>query len=327
MLGSGISLQAQILGDDEDVDPDEFTWKKLSAMDSRYALSLAERKLTTILMSGVNKALAAVPMVGTEGVAAEMGITNLKMDELIVANQNYNHKMTAVLANILKATKEAKDGTLTERASNIAKKAKIINKSIKAIQACERTRDAYRKLNDKGWTSANMIRAIQAFDIALTSLEEVAEIISNASKIYKDQREELNKAEAKVIDIENMIDEMEDQARQELAEVYGNKYMHELNSAFFNSIYTFDQLDENSAREKFNVNMTSAKSALINFKNTMWICLVIFALLSATSAIGKIYFLGEENFLVKYMIAWITGIIICAMLGGVIELIVLPSLS
>ena len=59
-----------------------------------------------------------------------------------------------------------------------------------------------------------MIRAIQAFDIALTSLEEVAEIISNASKIYKDQREELNKAEAKVIDIENMIDEMEDQARQ-----------------------------------------------------------------------------------------------------------------
>lgn len=124
MLGSGISLQAQVLGDDEDVDPDEFTWKKLSAMDSRYALSLAERKLTTILMSGVNKALAAVPMVGTEGVAAEMGITNLKMDELIVANQNYNHKMTAVLANILKATKEAKDGTLTERASNIAKKAK-----------------------------------------------------------------------------------------------------------------------------------------------------------------------------------------------------------
>ena len=36
------------------------------------------------------------------------------MDELIVANQNYNHKMTAVLANILKATKEAKDGTLTK---------------------------------------------------------------------------------------------------------------------------------------------------------------------------------------------------------------------
>ena len=84
------NIQSQILKDDEDIKNKEFTFESLNELDSRMAIQLAERQAQTLLTGIVNKALAAVPYVGSTGVQQEAFGTNLKMDELITLNKNYN---------------------------------------------------------------------------------------------------------------------------------------------------------------------------------------------------------------------------------------------
>ena len=128
---------SQLIDREEDISDSYFNKNTFKNLDSDFAMELLNQQAKTIVSSLANKAAAAVPLVGTEGVAMEIGMSNLKLDELIVANKNYNYKLTAVLGNILKVTKEARDGTMASRAKNTARKVEIIDESIKVIHKCE----------------------------------------------------------------------------------------------------------------------------------------------------------------------------------------------
>lgn len=197
----------QLVDREEDISSSYFDKNTFKNLDSDFAMELLNQQAKTMVTSLANKAAAAVPLVGTEGVAMEIGMSNLKLDELIVANKNYNYKLTAVLGNILKVTKEARDGTMASRAKNTARKVEIIDESIKAIKKCEKTRSALKTLGEKGWTTTNMLRAVNSIDGTLGALEKIGRNLLRSTNSMAEETAMLDAAEKEVNELNNMLDE------------------------------------------------------------------------------------------------------------------------
>lgn len=311
---------SQLIDREEDISDSYFNKNTFKNLDSDFAMELLNQQAKTIVSSLANKAAAAVPLVGTEGVAMEIGMSNLKLDELIVANKNYNYKLTAVLGNILKVTKEARDGTMASRAKNTARKVEIIDESIKAIQKCEKTRSALKVLGEKGWTTTNMLRAVNSIDGTLNALEKIGKNLLKSTNSMAEETAMLDATEKEVDELNSMLDETYANAMKELDEKIANKYSFEYNSALITSVMYMQELTKEEGQEKYNLNMSKSKEGVTAFKNIMWTFVVIFFLVALTANVWRVFFAGDDSMtFIRYTKVWYVGLAVCIIMASMLE--------
>lgn len=316
-----LSLQAfgQLVDRDQDIASSDFSLGNFQNLDASLAMDLLNQKAQTMAMSLVNKAAAAVPYIGTAGVAMEVGMTNLKFDELLVANKNYNYKLTGVLGNILKVTKEARDGTIASRAKNAAKKIKIVDASLTAIKKCQRTRDALKTLGDKGWTTTNMLRAVNCLDGTLTALEKVGENLLKKTNTIAEENAVLDRSEKELFDINEMMDAIYAETRKEIDDKIASQYNFEYNSSLLNGAMYPQDLSREEGKEKYRTNMARGKNALSSFANVMWLLVVVFFLVAATANVWRVYYSGDDSIaLIRYTKAWVVGFAVCVLMASLL---------
>ena len=318
-----ITIFAQLLDREEDLSGKGFSTKDFLDLDTDFAIQLAEQKAKTLIMSIANKAAASAPFVGSVGVAAELGLSNLKFDEMLVADKQYNYKLTAVLGNILKVTKETRDGTYKSRGINAAKKIKIVDQSIKAIKKCNRTKNALLELKKKGWNTTTMTRAIKALDASLTALEEVGETMLAAYNSYDGEKEAIDNAQKTLDDVNTMMNSAYSGAIDELNRNISDRYNYEYNSSLLTGAFYCQDLTKAEAREKVRENLQKSSNALIIFKRIMWSICLIFFLIAATGFLWKTYFITyDSNLIIKYYTVWIVSFFLTAVLGGILEQVI-----
>lgn len=318
---------SQLLDREEDLSGEGFSTKDFLKLDTEFSIQLAEQKAKTLIMSIANKAAAAAPFVGSVGVAAELGLSNLKFDEMLVADKQYNYKLTGVLGNILKVTKETRDGTYKSRSINAAKKIKIVNQSIKAVKKCNRTKNALLELKKKGWNTTTMTRAVKALDASLTALEEVGETILTAYNSYDEESAAIDNAQKKLDDVNTLMNSVYANSMDELNRNIAAKYNYEYNSSLITGAFYCQDLTKAEAREKVRINMEKSSNALIVFKRIMWSICILFFLIAATGYLWKTYFLTSDgnvysNLIIKYYTAWIVGFFLTAVIGGILEKVI-----
>lgn len=318
---SCLCLQSQILKSDEDVDNDEFSFDILNELDARMAVQLAERKLKTLLTGTANTALAAVPFIGTEGVQSELLGTNLRMDELITLNKNYNFKLTSALGNILKITKEARDGTIATRAANLAGKVKVVKQSVEVIERVEKLKKNYEILQQNGWKSSDMIRAVVQLDVLMKKTEELTKTLLEAWKNanHQEQKEKLEKTQEKLKELDNYVLEQNNQLDDIINEIYTNKLNDNLNRAYFDGIYNF-KYTKDEAQEKFETTLNESHNTIIAFRNFYWYLVGIIAFIAAIGYVFKLY-TEKDNMISAHIIYWALTLAITAFLGILLELI------
>ena len=318
-----ITIFAQLLDREEDLSGKGFSTKDFLDLDTDFAIQLAEQKAKTLIMSIANKAAASAPFVGSVGVAAELGLSNLKFDEMLVADKQYNYKLTAVLGNILKVTKETRDGTYKSRGINAAKKIKIVDQSIKAVKKCNRTKNALLELKKKGWNTTTMTRAIKALDASLTALEEVGETMLAAYNSYDGEKEAIDNAQKTLDDVNTMMNSAYSGAIDELNRNISDRYNYEYNSSLLTGAFYCQDLTKAEAREKVRENLQKSSNALIIFKRIMWSICLIFFLIAATGFLWKTYFITyDSNLIIKYYTVWIVSFFLTAVLGGILEQVI-----
>lgn len=312
--------RGQLVDREEDISEEYFNKNSFKNLDADFAMELLNQQAKTMVTSLANKAAAAAPFVGTAGVAMEVGMSNLKLDELIVANKNYNYKLTAVLGNILKITKEARDGTMASRAKNAARKVEIIDESIKAIRKCERTRDILKTLGEKGWTTTNMLRAINAIDGTLEILEKIGKKLLRKTNSMAEETQALNESEKILEDMNKMLDEAYANAMKELNEKIASKYSFEYNSALITGAMYMQDITKEEGQEKYNFNISRSKNLLVAFKNIMWMFVIIFFLVGGTANVWKVFFDGDNSIaFIRNTKAWYVGLAVCIILSGMLE--------
>lgn len=313
--------QAQILDSDEDVNVDEFSFDILNELDARMAVQLAERKLKTLLTGTANSALAAVPFVGTEGVQVELLGTNLKMDELITLSKNYNYKLTNTLGNILKITKEARDGTFVTRAENLAKKVKVVKQSVDIIERVEKLKNNYETLQRNGWKNSDMIRAVIQLDALMKRIEDLTNTLLKAWKNanHQEQKEKLEKVEDQLKELDNYMIEQTSELDNIINEIYTEKLNDNINRGYFSSIYNF-KLTKEEAQEKFETTLKESHNTIIAFRNFYWLMVGILAMAAAIGYVFKLY-TEKDNVISAHIIYWVITLAITAFLGILLEFI------
>ncbi len=311
---------SQLIKRGDDVSEKDFGIHNFKNLDADFAMELLNQQAKTIITSLANKAAAAVPLGGTAGVAMEVGVSNLKLDELIVANKNYNYKLTGVLGNILKITKETRDGTMASRAKYAARKVEIVDESLRAIKKCQKTREALTALGEKGWTTTNMLRAVNAIDGTLFALEKIGQNLLQTTNSIAEESRLLDNSEKELKDLNEQLDKMYASALQELDEKIASQYQFEYNSALLNGAMYFQGLTQEEGQEKYEKNISRSKDGLTAFKNIMWLFVVIFFLAAATANIWKVYFMGDDSMaFIRYSKAWIAGFAVSILMAGILE--------
>lgn len=310
----------EMLERDDDLKGSFFSLENLKNLDVGLAIELAEKQVKTIAKSLINKTVAAVPYTGNAGVAMEVGVSNLKLDELIVTNKNYNYQITSILGNILKVTKEARDGTIFTRAKNKVKKIELVNESLKLIKKCQRTKRTLDALSEKGWTTNNMLRAVNSIDITLKSLETVGTILLETANSLFEENKKLDELEIELKDLDKMMDEMYASSLKELNETVRTKYHFEYNSSLLNGAMYFQDMTKKEGQEKYELGMEKSKDGLTAFRNTMWLISILFFFIGAAAIIWKVFFMGEESqALIKYTKAWFIGFAITILLASMLQ--------
>lgn len=322
-----VTIFAQLLDREEDLSGKGFSTKDFLDLDTDFAIQLAEQKAKTLIMSIANKAAASAPFVGSVGVAAELGLSNLKFDEMLVADKQYNYKLTAVLGNILKVTKETRDGTYKSRGINATKKIKIVDQSIKAVKKCNRTKNALLELKKKGWNTTTMTRAIKALDASLTALEEVGETMLAAYNSYDGEKEAIDNAQKTLDDVNTMMNSAYSGAIDELNRNISDRYNYEYNSSLLTGAFYCQDLTKAEAREKVRENLQKSSNALIIFKRIMWSICLLFFLIAATGYLWKTYFISSDgniysSLIIKYYTVWIVSFFLTAVIGGILEQVI-----
>lgn len=315
------NMQAQILKHDEDVNEKEFSFDALNEMDARMAMQLSERKINTLLNGAINKALATVPFLGTSGVQQELLGTNIKLDELITLNKNYNFKLTACLGNILKLTKEGQDGTILDRAENLAMKAKVIRQSVEVISKIEKLKRVYEQLNENGWKNSDMIRAVTLLDGLMKKVEELSKTLIDAwnATDYQQQKRDLKAVREKLKALDQYVShEVAEMATIKNA-IYTQKLNDKLTRSYFESIYNYKYSRE-EAEEKLKDNITSSRHNLIAFRNFYWLIVSIAAMIAAIGYVFRLY-TEKDNIISSQITYWLMTLAIVAFLGVLLELI------
>lgn len=312
-----------LLDREEDIMMEEFSIENFMNFDTEFALGLLERQARTLIKSTVAETAAAVPYVGTTGVAMELGLANLKLDEILVADKNYNYKVTGVLGNILKITKESRDGTIKRRILNNVKKAKIIKQTINAIKKCNRTREAVAALGTRGWTTSTMLRAVKSIDVTLDALETVGETLTAAYNSLKEENEAIDKAITKLDEVELLMDEIYSDVMKSVYDNIISQYKMEYNSSLLTGAIYFQEVNSSEAEEDVAENMEENKNTLIAFKRIMWIFTLLYFFAAAAANVWKVYFNGEENHnIIRYNKSWLVGLAILLLLNGIFERVV-----
>lgn len=315
------NIQAQILKENEDVREKDFSFEALNDLDSRMAVQLAERQVKTLMSSVVNKALAAVPYVGNTGVQQEMFGTNMKMDELITLNKNYNYKLTAALGNILKLIKETKDGTLTSRASSIARKAKVVKQGVDVVNKIERLKRMYKNLNQNGYRLNDMGRAAQQLDILVKKIEELTgtliKIWTTADQAEREKEVERVEKELEALNgyIETEISEIDEEAGR----IYTQKLNDEIARECFSGIYNYD-LEQEQAKQNYEETISGSKKFIIELRNIWWFIVGIIAFISVIGYCLKL-FLKQENSISAHIFHWIVTLAFTAFLGSLLQIL------
>lgn len=316
-----IDNKAQILGQDEDINKEEFTFQALNELDARMAIELTERKIKTLLAGAANTVLSAVPLVGTEGVQQEMLQTNIRMDELITLNKNYNYKLMSALGNILKITKEARDGTIAKRAENMIMKAKVIKQAADVIHKTERLKKSYEILSENGWRNSDMIRTVIQLDALMKKVEELTQILIDIWKSadYQQQKKKLEETQEKLSSLEEYLDGQVIEIDEVAREIYTNKLNDEITRGYFSGIYNFEHTKE-EALAKYNSTVTETKSTLIAMRNFYWALLGIMAFIAAIGYVFKLY-TSRDNIISTQIVYWALTLAIAAFLGVLLEFI------
>ena len=316
-----IPSYAQILGHEEDMNEDAFSFESLDMLDARMATQLAQRKITTLLSGIANKALATVPFVGTTGVQQELLGTNMKFDELITLNKNYNYKLTATLGNILKLTKEVNDGTLVGRAKNLAMKAKVIKQSVDVITKAERLKKAYEQLSENGWRNSDLIRGVVLLDGLMKKAEELSKTLIEAWKAsdYKQQQKRLEEVQEKLKNLDNYLSNEVVQMQSVVDNIYTQKLNNKINRSYFEGIYNYKYSQE-VAKEKLQTTISDTQKNIIAFRNLYWLIVSIIAFVAAIGYVFKLY-TTRENIISGQIVYWILTLAIVAFLGTLLEFI------
>lgn len=315
------NIQSQILKDDEDIKNKEFTFESLNELDSRMAIQLAERQAQTLLTGIVNKALAAVPYVGSTGVQQEAFGTNLKMDELITLNKNYNYKLTATLGNILKLVKESKDGTIASRAVNLAKRGKLVKQAVDIVSKTERLKKSYETLHESGWRINDMGRMVVQLDVLAKRIETLSksllEIWSTADNVTKER--EMENIAKQLDDLGNYIDSETEELNDRIGQLYSQKLDDRLARGYFASMYNFE-ISQEDAVKKYNETIDTSKSILIQIRNIWWVIVSVIAFVAAIGYCFK-HFLERDNAISAHIIYWVITLALCAFLGSLLQLV------
>lgn len=312
---------AQILQHDEDVNDEAFTFESLDALDARMATQFAERKLKTLLTGIANKALATTPFIGSSGVQQELLGTNVKFDELITLNKNYNYKLTACLGNILKLTKEVNDGTLTGRAQNLMMKAKVIKQSVDVITKAEKLKKAYERLSENGWNNNDLIRGVVLLDGLMKKAEELSKTLIDAwkSSDYRQQQKRLEEVQEKLKALDNYLSNEVVEIQSVVDDIYTEKLNNKISRSYFEGIYNYKYTQE-EARAKYQTTISDSKNNLIAFRNFYWLIVSIIAFVAAIGYVFKLY-TTRENIISSQMVYWILTLAIVAFLGTILEFI------
>lgn len=315
------NAKAQILKHDEDVNENEFSFDALNEMDARMAMQFSERKLNTLINGAVNKALSTVPFIGTGGVQAEILGTNIKLDELITLNKNYNYKLTSVLGNILKLTKESQDGTILHRAENLAMKAKVIKQSVDVISKIEKLKRIYEQLNENGWRNTDMIRAVTLLDALMKKVEELSKTLIDAwnATDYQQQKKDLKEAQEKLKALNKYISHEVAEVVSITNTIYTQKLNDKLTRSYFESIYNYKYTRE-EAEEKLKENVSGGRNMLIAFRNVYWLIISIVAMIAAIGYVFRLY-TEKDNIISSQITYWLLTLAIVAFLGVLLELI------
>lgn len=313
--------QAQILKEEEDVKEKEFSFESLNELDSRMAIQLAERQAKTLLTGVVNKALAAVPYVGSTGVQQEAFGTNLKMDELITLNKNYNYKLTAALGNILKLVKEAKDGTIASRATNMVKKGKIIKQGVDIVSKIERLKKMYERLHESGWRINDMGRAVVQLDVLTKQIEKLSRTLIDiwSSTDNETKERELQKAEDQLNKLDSYINSEISDLNEKTGQLYSQKLDDRLARGYFGSMYNFGMTQEDATR-KYQETLDHSKNFLIQTRNIWWLIVSVIAFITAIGY-GFKHFLERDNAISTHIIYWMITLALSAFLGSLLELL------
>lgn len=316
-----IQLPAQILGEDEDVNQNDFTFESLNELDARMALQLAERKLQTMLAGAINTGLASVPWVGTGGVQREILGSNVKLDELITLSKNYNYKLTSVLGNILKVVKESRDGTIATRAKNLFLKGKVIQEATDLIRKIDRFKSICEKLSEEGWNDANMVRAVILADALMKKVEDISKVLIDAwnSSDQQENKRRLEEVQEQLKQLNDYIEQQEKEIQGVVNAIYTNRLKNEITESLFQGMYNYE-LEQEEAKEKLDETVHQTRSILIIFRNIWWIVIAIFAFAALIGYFAKFYF-EKDNLISAYIPYWIITLAIAAMLGSLLELI------
>ena len=324
----GKDATTEILDRDDDIESSNFS-DRIEGLNPNYAIELLEKQAKTILKTVGNEILAAIPYTGNAGVAMEVGASNLKLDELIVTNKNYNYQMTSILGNILKVTKEARDGRIGNRAKNQAKKLKLISESLKLIKKCEKTKRTLNALSSKGWGTDNMLRAVNSIDITLKSLEIVGEILLENYNTISEENKKLDELTLELKQINKVIESTYADTLKDLNEKIRAKYTFEYNSSLLNGAMYFQDMTKDEGQKKYEKGMKNSKNALVAFKNIMWTIFGIFCLISVVSIIFKVTIEGQSSsmggfdlVIVQYMNAWFVGVATALLMASILEYII-----
>lgn len=315
------SVRAQILKADEDLNEEEFTFESLDELDGRMAIQLAERKLKTMITGVTNASLAAVPFVGTGGVQQELLGTNMKFDELITLNKNYNYKLTAALGNILKVIKNAKDGTLADRAESILLKGKVIKQSVDLVSKIEKLKKSYERLSDNGWKNSDIIRSISQLDILMKKAEELTQTLINAwnATDHQQRKQRLEETREKLKDLDNYVTNEISEMDYIVKKMYTQKLNDELSRSYFDGIYNY-KLSPDEAKLELESTISESHNNLIAFRNVYWIVVAIIAFIAAIGYVFRFY-TENDNMISANIIYWMLTLAITAFLGVLLELV------
>lgn len=318
---SSLTCVSQILDRDMDIDEMDFSVKNFTDLDPELAIKFLERKTNTLISNAAAQSAAAAPLgQGTIGVALAQAQTNLRMDELITLNQNYNYKMTGVLGNILKVVKETRDGSITYRLKKAAQKVEIVDETLRAVRKCQKTKDALNRLQSNGWTTRNMLNAVRCIDGALSSLEIIGKEIRSNFNSSDEQERNLKEARDKLKQIQNELEETYQSALREQQDLILAKYRYEYTSALITGAFYGSDLTETQAEEKIRYGLSNSKETVTAFRNVMWGIVILFFLVAATASVWKVFFMGDDSIaIIKYFKAWIVGLAVTTILSGMLE--------